>query len=176
MANGVKRGRRALMAAAILACGGGEKPAPGVPADRPGAQADSSAVPVAAAPGAPAICPMFAPWQACSVEERIYRSGLPVTRRAEGVRHDFMRVEGIVFETPRAEVQVFLYASDAERRRDTDQLDTMFVAPKGKRVSWRSPATLVTSQNLAAIILSPNPRQSERIALALGAGLPLPPK
>ncbi len=119
---------------------------------------------------------MFAPWQACSVEERINRAGLAVNRRPSGVQHDFMRVEGLVFETSRSEVQVFIYPSEAERKRDTDALDTVFVSPRGKRVYWRSPATLVTSQNMAAIILSPNPRQAERLALALGAGLPAPPR
>jgi hypothetical protein len=54
-------------------------------------------------------------------------------------------------------------------------LDTVFVSPPGKRITWRWPATLVTSQNLAAIILSLNERQAERIALALGAGLPAAP-
>jgi hypothetical protein len=78
-----------------------------------------------------------------------------------------MRVEGLVWETSRAEVQVFLYASETERKRDTDLLDTVFVAPRGTRVHWRWPATLVTSGNLAAIILSLNDRQSERIGLAL---------
>jgi hypothetical protein len=37
---------------------------------------------------------------------------------------------------------------------------------------WKWPAQLVTSNNMAAIILSLNGRQAERIALALGAGLP----
>ena len=46
-------------------------------------------------------------------------------------------------------------------------LDTVFVAPQGRRIMWRWPATLVTSQNMAAIILSLNGRQAERIALAL---------
>ena len=120
-------------------------------------------------------CPTFGLWQACSVEDRIARAGLAVNRRAEGVHHDFMRVEGLVWETSRAEVQVFLYPSEAERKKDTDKLDTVFVSPPGKRVTWRWPAQLVTSQNMAAIILSLNGRQAERIALALGAGLPAAP-
>jgi len=83
-----------------------------------------------------------------------------------------MRVEGLVWETSRAEIQVFLYASEADRKKDTDMLDTVFVSPPNKRIMWRWPATLVTSGNMAAIILSLNGRQAERIALALGAGLP----
>lgn len=131
---------------------------------------------LAATPEPGDACPAYGLWQACSVEDRIARAGLAVQRREKGVRHDFMRVEGIVWETSRAEVQVFLYASEADRKRDTDLLDTVFVAPRGRRVHWRWPATLVTSGNLAAIILSLNERQSERIALALGAGLPAAPR
>ena len=83
-----------------------------------------------------------------------------------------MSVDGLVWETSRAEIQVFLYASEADRKNDTDMLDTVFVSPPGKRIHWRWPAQLVTSNNMAAIILSLNGRQAERIALALGAGLP----
>lgn len=131
---------------------------------------------LAAPPPAGERCPAYGLWRACSVEDRIARAGLAVKRRDEGVRHDFMRVEGLVWETSRAEVQVFLYASEAERKRDTDLLDTVTVAPRGRRIIWGRPATLVTSGNLAAIILSLNDRQAERIALALGAGLPAAPR
>jgi hypothetical protein len=126
-------------------------------------------------PGPGGDCPAYGLWQACSVEDRISRAGLAVNRREKGVHHDFMRVEGLVWETSRAEIQVFLYPSEAERKKDTDMLDTVFVSPPGKRVTWRWPAQLVTSQNMAAIILSLNGRQAERIALALGAGLPAAP-
>jgi hypothetical protein len=97
---------------------------------------------------------------------------MAVRRRHEGVRHGFLSVEGMVWETSRAEVQVFLYASEADRARDLQNVDTVAVSPRDKRVYWREPATLVTSGNLMAIIISLNDRQAERIALALGAGLP----
>ena len=131
---------------------------------------------LAAMPAPGGTCPAYGLWQACSVEDRISRAGLAVNRREKGVHHDFMRVEGLVWETSRAEVQVFLYASEAERKKDTDMLDTVFVSPPDKRVMWRWPATLVTSGNMAAIILSLNGRQAERIGLALGAGLPPAPR
>lgn len=126
------------------------------------------------APGDP--CPAYGLWRPCSVEDRISRAGLAVKRREEGVKHDFLHVDGLVWETSRAEIQVFIYPSEAERKRDTDALDTVAVAPKGRRIIWRQPATLVTSGNLAAIVISLNPRQAERIVLALGAGLPAAPR
>ena len=66
----------------------------------------------------------------------------------------------------------------AEARRATrlvhDFCAVGSAAPRGTSDTrlWRWPAQLVTSNNMAAIILSLNPRQAERIALALGAGLP----
>jgi hypothetical protein len=164
----------ALRAAALLSilsigCGPGSETEPMKTKAPSTAAAEST---LATMPPAGGTCPDFGLWQACSVEYRIERAGLAVNRRDEGVRHDFMSVEGLVWETSRAEIQVFLYASEADRKKDTDQLDTVFVSPPGKRVYWRWPAQLVTSNNMAAIILSLNPRQAERIALALGAGLP----
>ena len=164
-----------VVALGVFACGG-EKPAPKSATEQAQEKAvvESAAV-LATMPSPGGTCPTWGLWQACSVEYRIGRAGLAVNRREEGVHHDFMRVEGLVWETSRAEIQVFLYPSEAERKKDTDMLDTVFVSPPGKRITWRWPAQLVTSQNMAAIILSLNGRQAERIALALGAGLPPAP-
>jgi hypothetical protein len=169
------RRRRWIRSGAALlffpGCGGGETPAKDTETKAPETVATESTLAAMPAPGG--TCPAYGLWQACSVEDRISRAGLAVNRREEGVRHDFMSVEGLVWETSRAEIQVFLYASEADRKKDTDRLDTVLVAPPGQRVMWKWPATLVTSGNLAAIILSLNGRQAERIALALGAGLPV---
>lgn len=169
-----RRAYRLALVCALAACGGERTPAT---RDAPKAPEVAAAESTLAAPPSPgSSCPAWGLWQACSVEDRISRAGLAVNRLDEGVRHDFMRVEGIVYETSRAEIQVFLYASEDDRKKDTDMLDTVFVAPPGRRIMWRWPAQLVTSGNLAAIILSLNGRQAERIALALGAGLPAAPR
>ena len=157
-------------ATVAAACGGSEAPKV-AETKAPETVAAESTLATMPSPGG--TCPMFGLWQACSVEDRISRAGLAVNRKDEGVHHDFMRVDGLVWETSRAEIQVFLYASEADRKRDTDKLDTVFVAPPGKRIMWKWPAQLVTSNNMAAIVLSLNGRQAERIALALGAGLPV---
>lgn len=81
-------------------------------------------------------------------------------------------VEGVTYTTTRSTIHVFLYADQAARQRDTDRLDSATVAPKGGTYGWSDPAVLVTSNNLAAVVVSPNERQTERIVLALGAGLP----
>jgi hypothetical protein len=136
------------------------------------ASAERVSVPAQAAA---AGCPLWGLWSECSVRERLERAGLVLDSAKGEVRHDFLRVPGIVLHTYRAEVQLFLYPSAAERRRDTDRLDSLEVAPRGKRVVWPEPALLVTSGNLAAIVLSWNERLAERIALALEAGLPARP-
>jgi hypothetical protein len=155
---------------AVTACGGRKDEQPAEAPKSPATVVAESTL--ATMPPTGGTCPTFGLWQACNVEDRISRAGLAVNRREKGVQHDFMSVEGLVWETSRAEIQVFLYASEADRKADTDMLDTVFVAPIGKRITWRWPAQLVTSNNMAAIILSLNGRQAERIALALGAGLP----
>jgi hypothetical protein len=127
----------------------------------------------ASAPGSSDGCPKFGLWRICSVEDRLTRAGLVFTRAEEPIRHDFMHVPGVAYEVSRATLQLFLYPSAAERARDTDGLDSNTVSPRGSRIIWPRTATLVTSNNLAAIILSFNERQTERLALALGAGLPV---
>ena len=166
-----------LAAFALVGCSAAEDEARAPAASVPAASGASAAggAPTAAAPAVTdttATCPERGDWQLCSVEKRLERAGLVIERGTEPVRHDFLQVPGVKYETSRAELQVFLYPSEAARARDTDALDTIAVAPRGRRLIWRWPATLVTSGNLVAIILSLNERQAERIALALGAGLP----
>ena len=129
-------------------------------------------------PGSPttavATCPDWGDWQRCSVENRLTAAGLVIEARADPVRLPFMHVPGTVYGASNAEIQVFLYPSAAERAKDTDALDSSTVSPRGgSPVVWKEPATLVVSNNLAAIVLSLNGRQTERITDALGAGMPL---
>lgn len=117
-------------------------------------------------------------WAVCSVEDRLMRAGVVVARQPDSVTHAFLSVRGVVYEVGSKDhqMQLFLYPSTAARRRDTDALDSASVSPRGSRMSWPTPPTLVMSNNLAVIILSPNERTVERLALALGAGLPQPSK
>ncbi|HSA54887.1 MAG TPA: hypothetical protein VLE53_04245 [Gemmatimonadaceae bacterium] len=167
--------RCGLTLLAALACAGPEERAPSDTARAAGAVTGSARESTAGA-DTTGRCPDWGDWRLCSVEKRLERAGLVIQRGTEPVRHDFFQVPGVMYETSRAEIQVFLYPSPAARARDTDALDSSTVAPPGRRIIWRWPATLVTSGNLAAIVLSLNARQAERIALALGAGLPPPPR
>lgn len=146
--------------------------------------ATSSAAAPSAAPSATTTpdgkppCLLEGDWTACAIEDRLTHAGVVFDRQAEPVSYPFFAVPGTVYHigNPEHELQVFLYASAADRERDTKALDSAAVAPKGTRHAWRTPPTLVTSNNMAAVILSLNDRTVERLALALGAGLPQPEK
>ena len=122
--------------------------------------------------GSDTSCRKSGAWQTCSVLDRLEHAGLVITARPDPARLPMFSIEGRTYETTRSTIHVFLYPDEAARRRDTDRLDPVAVAHRGQSYSWPDPATLVTSNNLAAVIISPNERQAERIALALGAGLP----
>lgn len=132
---------------------------PAVSSQTTGASADTS-------------CPKSGAWRPCNVLDRLEHAGLVVTQKGELAHIPFFSVDGITYATTQSTIHVFLYADQATRQRDTERLDSVTVAPKGGTYSWGEPAVLVTSNNLAAVIVSPNERQTERIVLALGAGLP----
>jgi hypothetical protein len=174
--------RAALMAATLgtlAACGKADQQA-----TRDSAAAASPAVAAAQSqPGTiqtPPIaggttCPTWGKWEPCNVEDRLSRAGLTFKRTDTPVQYDFMHVPGIEYATPVARVHVFIYPDQKAREADTKLLDKETVSPKDKRHYWKEPALLVTSINMAAIVLTLNERQAERIDDALGAGLPADP-
>ena len=152
------------LAAAPLACGRAERPA----------AADSATpdtpipAPVAAGPD---DCPRSGAWRACSVLDRLEAAGLaPVAR--DSVRHSFLSVPGAVYAVGRGELQLFLYPDAAARARDFAGFDTVRVQPADTTIAWPDTPSLIQSNNLAAILLSANETQVERVRLALTAGLP----
>ena len=70
----------------------------------------------------------------------------------DSVRQPFMSAPGTTVRI-RAEIQIFVYGDAVARSRDTDRLDAVRVAPATMTVIWREPASLVTANNLAAIVL-----------------------
>ncbi len=83
-----------------------------------------------------------------------------------------MSVPGRVLLLGDSELQLFLYADSGAMLRDVARLDTVHVAPADMSVTWIASPTLITSSNLAAILLGGSDRQIERVRNALTAGLP----
>ena len=114
-----------------------------------------------------------AAWEISVVEARLRTAGFsPV--RGDTIRQSFMSVPGTLITLGESEIQVYLYADHAAREHDTHKLDPHHVAPHGTTIAWRMPATLIVSENLAAILLTHDAAVRHHVRQALvhapGAG------
>ena len=91
------------------------------------------------------------------------------------MRQPFFTVEGRVYVLGDAELQTFVFADSSAAAEQTAALDTVRVSPPTMAIAWRRRPTLIRSHNLVAILLSDDDRQTERVSLAIGAGLPAAP-
>lgn len=133
--------------------------------------------PVAAvAPGATAPgCPHTGAWAICNVEQRLKQAGF-VAKRVSGEpsKRAGFSVTPIVYTLGRSRLEIFIYDDEAALARDVAKMDTVAVSPPGVATSWGGTPLLIRSVNLAAVLISDNPQQAERLALALTAGAPQP--
>ena len=160
----IRKLARVLLVLVPLACGNGDDGAAQATPEVPAAAGETAAT----ADG----CPETGLWQRCNVEKRIERAGLVATAMPDTAHKDFMAVPGLRYDLGRGELQVYLYADSAARSRDTGRLDPERAAPPGQGGGWSTRARLITSNNMAAVLLTTNETLAERVALALGAGLP----
>ena len=138
----------------------------------------AAARPVAAATAAPATggCPRTGKWALCSVENRLVQSGFVVRRlNGEAPHRAGFSVTPAVYTLGRSRLEVFIYPSESALASDVAKMDTVSAAPRGAKNPWPffSP-TFVHSANLAAVFLTDNATQAERLMLALTAGAPQP--
>jgi hypothetical protein len=121
-------------------------------------------------------CPRTGQWAVCSVERRLMQSGF-VLRRVNGPapRRAGFSVLPVAYTLGRSRLEVFIYPSESALAADVAKIDTATAAPRGVKNPWPffSP-TFVRSVNLAAVFLTDNPTQAERLTLALTAGAPQP--
>jgi hypothetical protein len=140
------------------------------------AGASTTAGTKAGASSAAPVCPRTGQWALCSVERRLVQSGF-VPRRVEGAppRRAGFSVLPAVYTLGRSRLEVFIYPSEAALAADVAKIDTLSAAPRGAKNPWPffSP-TFVRSVNLAAVFLTDNPTQAERLTLAITAGAPQP--
>ena len=121
-------------------------------------------------------CPATGLWARCSVFKSIYRQGLnPHADSAKDVSEPPLSVPGFEVPLSRGTVRFFLYADSNSRKRDEAKLDTsLFVSPR-KDPSMRK-RTLISAGNMLVLMDIMNTRNRERIANAMMAGAPQPPK
>jgi hypothetical protein len=112
-------------------------------------------------------------WAVCSVEKRLEQSGF-VVKPVGGIapRRAGFRVAPSVYTLGRSRLEVFIYPNEAVLSADMAKIDTLSAAPRGAANPWGMPPTFVRSGNLAAVLLTDNATQAERLTLALTAGAP----
>lgn len=121
-------------------------------------------------------CPRTGKWALCSVERRLGESGFVVKRVGGDAPHRAgFSVVPAVYMLGRSRLEVFIYPSESAVSGDVAKIDTLSAAPRGAPNPWPflSP-TFVRSANLAAVFLTDNATQAERLTLALTAGAPQP--
>jgi hypothetical protein len=82
---------------------------------------------------------------------------------------------GVAIQLGRSELRIFIYASRIERERDQQKLDTAKYVQASQPLSMQAEPTLISSENLLAILRSRNDHQRERVSDALTAGPPQGP-
>jgi hypothetical protein len=153
-----------LLLTPVLACGG-ETPR------EAGARRAAADYPL---PPSRPRCERTGHWDACTLRERLDAAGLVPRDSGDSVRRPFMRVAGARLLLGRAELVAFLYEDSTAMRADVRALDSLAAAPRGAGAVWDRPPTLITSDNLAAVLLGGDAQKVERVTLAITAGPPQP--
>lgn len=118
-------------------------------------------------------CPRTGMWALCSVEKRLEQSGFVVRRvNGEAPRRAGFSVTPAVYTLGRSRLEVFIYTNEPALSADVAKIDTVSAAPRGAPNPWDATPTFVRSGNLAAVFLTDNATQAERLTLALTAGAP----
>lgn len=110
-------------------------------------------------------------WQACSVEKRLTDAGFVPVRKGAAPTGVF-GVAGTTYTLGPAELNVYLFRSARERETAVAAIDSVGVVRRGAAPPWPMAPTLITSNNLVAVLLSDNGRLIERVQNAITAGLP----
>lgn len=164
--------RRALALALVCAaCGNDvapERPAPGA-APSPGPAATLDLDSVEAVQRAESLATAQDVWNAVEVVSRLEQAGLVVRDLGRPIRAAGFGVEGATYSVSGGQLHVFLYPSAAARSADTESLDSARAAPPGTASSWTGVPRLMTSGNLAAVLLADREQLAERVRNVLTA-------
>lgn len=109
-------------------------------------------------------------WNRVEVISRLEDAGLVVRDLDRAVDAPGFRVEGMTLSVGRGELVVFLYPSARERIAVTSALDSATAAPPGTtQTPWASQPRLITSGNLAAVLITSREQLAERVRNVLAA-------
>lgn len=135
-------------------------------------RAGSAAVTATAADSGRPACPATGLWSECAVIERLERAGLAPRRDSVPVSEAPLTGRGFQVLLGRVTLEVYLYRSTSDRRRDVARVDTTRYLGYTEAVSMQQLPTLIQNANLIAILHSRNDHQRERVGDALTAGPP----
>jgi hypothetical protein len=141
---------------------------------RAGVRSPGAAVPVGTLNSAAPACPATGRWSECAVIERLERAGLIPRRDSAPVAEAPLTPRGFRLTLGNAQLEVYLYPTASELRRELAQVDTTRYLGYTEAVSMQELPTLIRNENLVAILHSRNDHQRERIGDALTAGPPQP--
>ena len=111
-------------------------------------------------------------WRSCSIEKRLTDAGFVPIKKGPAPTGIFP-VEGTSYALGNAELHVYVFSSAKAREQAIAAIDTATVSRRGATPQpWPMPPTLIVSNNLAAVLISDNARQVERVQNAIRAGLP----
>lgn len=108
-------------------------------------------------------------WNASEVISRLEAAGLVVRDLERSVRAEGFSVGGRTLAVSGGELVIFLYPDAASRAADSGALDSSAAAPPGTSASWPSTPRLITSGNLAAVLLTDREQLAERVRNVLAA-------
>jgi hypothetical protein len=145
---------------------------------------DTASYPIAAVASSPALpdstrpavnpCAHTGLWAACSLERRLKQSGFVVKKLDEAPTRAGFSMKPVVYSLGASRLEVFFYDDEKTASKELMTLDTIAVAPKGSQAGWPLTPVFIRSANLAAVLLTENQRQAERVVLAITAGPPQP--
>jgi hypothetical protein len=154
-----------LLAVAVTACGPTKEQQVAVATQKIAAESTKAA--------AVAALPQTGKWDEPHLAERLVRSGLAPQAVTDAKHESFWTVPGYSWKLNDATLYAYVFPDSVARRKVTDALDTLTLAPKGQASPYFVPRLLILQNNLAAVLVGGSERQQERVQLALMAGLPV---
>lgn len=129
-------------------------------------------VPVQHPAGVDSVSPYMPPWDLARFQAALASVGIGSLPVAGPVHQHFMTVSGTVLQlarqgNPLGTAQIYIYGDAVTRGHDTDRLDSARVGPSAAAVHWEGPATLLTSNNLAVILLANEPATAALVRKAV---------